>query len=1152
MTLNEITHENIKNITPEQLTKLLHSLLKHECTKYKIPLESIHVPRNITVGDGGEDGRVKWENHVEKTNFIPNRYTVFQNKAVKAFSSQDCVNEIIDKEDQVKSQVRDVLLNGGSYVLFITLELNQKQKDQRIQAMGNALNKKNLYDKSCNIKIYSASEIATWVNEFPSIVFQVKGWCRESIPEGIKTYDQWGKSIDKNDDYVDFLDRNGVSTVDKIKNYLNQSQQAIRIIGNSGLGKTRMVYQIFQELEEKQSFVIYIDFESMEEKTIKSHILDWIENYEILLIVDNCSHTLCNYIMKQVRRENRKFRFISIDYRFEKVNECIKCYELDPWNDSDILKLLNSLNKEKNYTERHAKFCQGYPDLAKQIDNLDLNEKNLSDIATDEFIAMVLFQKKDINSDEKKYKILQICSLFSTFVWDDKNIYLQYFSQYLEYDIDYIFKTVRESKSIKFGGSLGQVRPLPIAMSLINSWISHTTDSTKSDFIKDMPDDMISSFCERIKFLGDTVASRKFVSSIKNGLLNDNEFLFSEKGSALFYALVHISSRDMCDHLYVKFKTLSSDDIRFINIQARDNFSRSLNVLFYHNECFDHAAELLLKLIIHSEKFNYLYDFKNLFQVVLANTSVDYTTRVEFLKRIIRLQNKDADKVIMRSILDSFDDRHATANVGAEYQGSKEYERYVYKNEEEVLSYYIELLAILYTLISQNYYTQNIKDTLACRIRSLISFDRLHEYLDKCVLKIIENTESDYWVSLSRSIDCIKKNGQSYSDKTIELLQSWQDHISCNCDDIKRQLISKVIEPDDNGSDLTQEIEELVFYLRDNSINLLPYLSLLMSDEKCNYTEKFSKKLIIELNDFQYILNYTIKYIKEDRSKKRDFPFFNGIMEGLYEKDQKKWNEILNIFEVDRKLQGYFPNIVKMKPTYSNIKKFLTLVENKQLNLDDFFTLYSFGGNYLLCSEIVELYEKVKQINIDKRYLCFRFFYLYVQNKKDYDRAIINPILKDLALFRYDYFSEINKINWYYLVQRLLKEENVTFAIDLCQELLSSDSYVDQYQCDIFYKAFELYGNKIWDNVSINILKLRDNYKIKKLYSNYYAHGSSNVRTIFPLLEQEKIVDWCQDINALELVAQAMPIFEGENSSKKVNPLLICLLREYGDNNTFI
>jgi hypothetical protein len=90
----KIESANITLLSDIQLTQLLKELLHAEAYKFGLAQRSVEVALNIRVGDGGEDGRVSWDNGPDQTDFIPNRLTMFQNKATE-MAAAGYANEIM-------------------------------------------------------------------------------------------------------------------------------------------------------------------------------------------------------------------------------------------------------------------------------------------------------------------------------------------------------------------------------------------------------------------------------------------------------------------------------------------------------------------------------------------------------------------------------------------------------------------------------------------------------------------------------------------------------------------------------------------------------------------------------------------------------------------------------------------------------------------------------------------------------------------------------------------------------------------------------------------------------------------------------------------------------------------------------------------------
>src|SRR5688500_6816853 len=92
--INKIRIDDIGQLSPEQLSELLHILLKTEAEKKLLENWEILVPEKINVADGGEDGRIEWTGNPANTQWLKNRLTIFQNKAT-ALNPSKCFEEIL-------------------------------------------------------------------------------------------------------------------------------------------------------------------------------------------------------------------------------------------------------------------------------------------------------------------------------------------------------------------------------------------------------------------------------------------------------------------------------------------------------------------------------------------------------------------------------------------------------------------------------------------------------------------------------------------------------------------------------------------------------------------------------------------------------------------------------------------------------------------------------------------------------------------------------------------------------------------------------------------------------------------------------------------------------------------------------------------------
>ena len=269
---------DITRLNDIQLTQLLKELLHAEANKFGIEQQSVEVALNIRVGDGGEDGRISWEEGPRQTDFIPCRLTMFQNKATE-MSAAAYANEIMttarrDQPSVLKPKVEEVLGGSGAYVVFTTQELNTQQKDERISAIRQKLRSEGKsYADTCQLYIYDASQIAGWVNNFISTVVSVENWNGRPTERGLKNFKLWSENEDLSRlPYVEVDSRKSIATA--LSNGIFEPRSCFRIMGLSGLGKTRTAFQFFCDKDEWKSLVVYID--ASYGTSIDGLVADWV------------------------------------------------------------------------------------------------------------------------------------------------------------------------------------------------------------------------------------------------------------------------------------------------------------------------------------------------------------------------------------------------------------------------------------------------------------------------------------------------------------------------------------------------------------------------------------------------------------------------------------------------------------------------------------------------------------------------------------------------------------------------------------------------------------------------------------------------------------------------------------------------------------
>ena len=151
----------------------------------------------IEVSDGGEDGRIKWLDGPQRTDWIPDRFTIFQIKATDMPASK-AKSEVCKKDStELKDRVKEVLDAGGTYVLFYGRDCNQQRSLPRINEIREAIRESGAsYATTAKIEIHDAQRIANWCNQYAATVTYVCECTGFHLPVDSKTWSVWAEHPD--------------------------------------------------------------------------------------------------------------------------------------------------------------------------------------------------------------------------------------------------------------------------------------------------------------------------------------------------------------------------------------------------------------------------------------------------------------------------------------------------------------------------------------------------------------------------------------------------------------------------------------------------------------------------------------------------------------------------------------------------------------------------------------------------------------------------------------------------------------------------------------------------------------------------------------------------------------------------------------------
>ena len=329
----EISGNDISSLGDADLRLLVFRLATAELRAKGYPLSSVTAGGNQDAADGGLDVRVECPLDITADpDFVPRRFAGFQVK------KPDMPPAAIRKEMRPKGVLRDVIRKladaSGAYVIVSSQgSVADSALANRRKAMRDALNDV-ATAAQLHIDFYDRDRLATWANEYPGIV----AWVRTRVGQplagwsGIGDWDGRGHGNWKpylSDDKACLIDersRDGnpvtiAEGITRLRGALSAPRQCIRLIGLSGVGKTRLVQALFEENVGSDpldpSLAVYTDYSAETTPTARDMARDLIgRRQRAILVVDNCNPNTHSELARLCAGDGSEVTLLTVEYDF--------------------------------------------------------------------------------------------------------------------------------------------------------------------------------------------------------------------------------------------------------------------------------------------------------------------------------------------------------------------------------------------------------------------------------------------------------------------------------------------------------------------------------------------------------------------------------------------------------------------------------------------------------------------------------------------------------------------------------------------------------------------------------------------------------------------------------------------------------------------
>jgi len=1201
--MNEIDIKHINNLSDIQLSKLLHTLIKLEAEKNNLQDWDGIVPFNITTADAGSDGRIQWTGNPNRTFWLPNRFTIFQNKAT-ALSAEACIEEILETEKKgqprkLKAQIEKVVKANGCYILFTNRQIVDQGKDDRIAKFREAIQlvgEPNYV--TFQILVYDSNSIKNWVNENIGAVTLVQSFNDIHRHQGFIEWEKWEilSRATENNFQLDDTVKSNISLIQKSINI----EKVIRITGHSGLGKTRLVLESFRGTHLQKS-VVYLNLEgSLDITEIKNYLLSYQDSQNGIIVIDNCdlkSHMILSGIAKPTG--NLKIITIGLDDSNSLQDLKIK---IERNKQRDLVKEIvqNKIGSthQPSDIEYITSISEGYPWMAIRFCDVVLKQgmSELSKIPIDKFIPRLIFGSRP--EDEIERGIIRACSVFSAFGFLDdsfRDVINTDLKDSLKSQMNFIRTRIYDGQItetkfketctkflnediIERRGTYYIVKPTILAINLAADWLLHTDSDRIITIIQELKEVKLEEkFVDRLKDLDQLDKAKDIVAALwgPNSPFGLAEVLNTSWGSLLFRYVVEVNPVATTKALEFAFGKMTKEEILKVD-EGRRNLVWALEKLCFRKETFSSAAKILYSFAASENETwgnNSTNQFRQLFQLFLSGTEASLYERLEIIKWGLSKNDDDYTQIAINVMGRGLINAQYTRMGGAEKQGSSIPLQDYNPSWKEVREYWNEIILILTDIVISNSPNSTLaKDIISNSIRSLLR-DNATEILINSIRKIIL-VRGNLWIEALNNLKMTLGYEKHLPQNIVDQIQSLIVELTPT--DTKNQLFLKVTKPEWDTYDKDEEehyIDKIKFNaetfaerLFKEKISWIEYIPDLLQGEQ-RQAFSFGSKIGELTDDKEKLVDTAVKALQNVKNENQNPELIAGILSGSKNKElsDKTIDRFISTDEI-RQHAFYLTRIIGS--TYADIEKLFSLVDIHGFSINHFQNFkYGRALDILTNEEVLILCDKISQYENSGKWTALSLLYMFCSTNEEKWKLNIDffkkLIGKSNMIIDNDATGKMDKYYWSDAVIKILtKDDDKEFAITIAKQIIefcsqrSFNYSFDTYISNTILQLFEKYFNATWEYFGQGIIgDYMTFFHLEHLIGtkNGYLEGREGI--VFRNPEHyQTILAWCRQHTEIAPVriAHMMPLSVNENEEIKWHPFSKAIIDEFGDNEKLI
>jgi len=663
----DITPDDISRLNDVNLRELIGRLCEAELFRRGLSPVAVTWGGAQTAADGGLDVRVALPVSAAIDGFVPRKSTGFQVKTPD-MPRAEILNEM-RPSGAIRSVIQDLACEMGAYIIVSSHgSTADGPLGARKAAMREALVDVEHAD-DLHTDFYDRTRLATWVRQFPGLIT----WTRERVGRalaGWHPYGPWAGGI-VDDEYLvddklrlhmgersDALAQPVPQCIDDLRDELARPGSVVRLVGLSGVGKTRLAQALFDSRIGARalapSLAVYTnlsDDPSPQPIGLASDVI--ATGTRVVLVVDNCPPDLHRRLVDLCSKAGSTISVLTIEYDVrDDQPEQTRVVTLDTSSPELIEQLVVRRYPHLSRVDARtlAEVSGGNARIAIALAETVKRSGSIAGLSNDELFDRLFRQRHQ--HDNALLIAAQVCSLVYSFEGESLSGDGAELARLAALANQSAAETYRHVDEL-FHRNLVQRRGVWRAVlphAIANRLAARALDSIPYSLIEQAllqkgADRLARSFSRRLSFLHGHPSAERIVRSWlePNGLLGD-VFSLNELGMAMFQNVAPVSPGSALSAL-----ERSSEKAECFSTYAWQKYVPVLRSIAYDATLFERCAALLARVAVDGvddrTRKQATDIFTSLFPLYLSGTHATIEQRLQVTEGLLRAADRREQKL---------------------------------------------------------------------------------------------------------------------------------------------------------------------------------------------------------------------------------------------------------------------------------------------------------------------------------------------------------------------------------------------------------------------------------------------------------------------------------------------------------------------------